>query len=59
MGKVILICGKICSGKSRYAYQIKQQENAVILSRDEATDDLTDNAQGLFNKVSAAFGPPC
>lgn len=46
MGKVILICGKICSGKSFYADQIKESENAVILSTDEVTYDLTDNAQG-------------
>ena len=46
MGKIILICGKICSGKSFYAKQIKGNENAVILSTDEVTYDLTDNAQG-------------
>lgn len=46
MGKVILICGKICSGKSWYARQLKEKENAVILSTDEVTHDLTDNAQG-------------
>lgn len=46
MGKVILICGKICSGKTYYANQIKQKERAVILSTDEVTYDLTDNAQG-------------
>lgn len=46
MAKVILICGKICSGKTWYARQLRQQENAVILSTDEVTYDLTDNAQG-------------
>lgn len=46
MSKVILICGKICSGKTWYARQLCQQENAVILSTDEVTYDLTDNAQG-------------
>ena len=35
MAKVLLICGKIASGKSVYAEQIKQQENAVLLSVDE------------------------
>jgi len=46
MSKVILICGKICSGKTFYANRIKMYENAVILSTDEVTYDLTDNAQG-------------
>lgn len=46
MAKVILICGKICSGKTWYANQLKEKENAVILSTDEMTFDLTANAQG-------------
>lgn len=46
MGKVIAICGKICSGKTYYANQIKEKENAIILSTDEVTYDLTDNKQG-------------
>ena len=45
-GKVILICGKICSGKSYYANELKNTENAVILSTDEVTYDLTNNEQG-------------
>ena len=36
MAKVILICGKICSGKTTYAEHIKATENAVVLSSDEA-----------------------
>ncbi|WP_297031834.1 hypothetical protein [uncultured Eubacterium sp.] len=43
MSKTIAICGKICCGKSYYAKQIKEKENAVILSIDEATYDLIDN----------------
>ena len=35
LGKVILICGKICSGKTTYAKNIAKSENAVILSVDE------------------------
>lgn len=46
MGKVILICGKICSGKTYYANILKEKENAVILSTDEVTYDLIDNMQG-------------
>lgn len=53
MAKVIAICGKICSGKSYYAKQIKDKENAVILSTDEATYDLTNNEQGEYYNVFA------
>lgn len=35
MAKVILICGKICCGKTTYSEQIREKENAVILSVDE------------------------
>lgn len=34
MAKVIAICGKICSGKTWYARQLREQEQAVILSCD-------------------------
>lgn len=53
MAKVIAICGKICSGKSYYAQQLKAKENAVILSTDEATFDLINNEQGDFYNVFA------
>lgn len=46
MGNVILICGKICSGKTFYANRLLETENAVILSTDEVTYDLTGNEQG-------------
>ena len=46
MGKVILICGKIASGKTYYANQIKEQKNAVILNTDELTYAMFDNEQG-------------
>ena len=35
MPKVIMICGKICSGKTTYANKIKSTNHAVILSVDE------------------------
>ena len=35
MAKVILVCGKICSGKSTYAQQLRRKNNAVLLSVDE------------------------
>lgn len=53
MSKIIAICGKICCGKSYYAKQIKEQENAVILSIDEVTYDLIDNEQGEFYNAFA------
>ena len=51
MGKVILVCGKICSGKSFYSNKIKDELNAVIISPDEATYELIDNVQGEFYNV--------
>ena len=53
MGKVFLICGKICSGKSYYARTLKERYNAVILSTDETTYDLINNEQGEFYNVFA------
>ena len=63
MAKVILICGKICSGKSTYAEQLRVLNNAVLLSTDEITlalfgqhcgdkhDDYVERTQNyLFNK---------
>lgn len=46
MAKVILICGKIASGKSYYAKQLKNKENAIILNTDELTYAMFDNEQG-------------
>ena len=51
MGKVILLCGKICSGKSYYSKIIKESLNAVIISPDEATYELINNEQGEFYNV--------
>jgi len=45
MGKVIIICGKICSGKSYYAEWLCKTGNAVILSCDEIAFAL------LLNKI--------
>lgn len=63
MAKVYLICGKICSGKSTYAEQLRVQNHAVLLSTDEITlalfgqhcgdkhDDYVEKTQNyLFNK---------
>ena len=51
MGKVIIVCGKICSGKSYYSRMIKDSLNAVIISPDEATYELINNEQGEFYNV--------
>lgn len=37
MAKVIMTCGKICSGKSTYSEKLRIKYNAVILSVDEIT----------------------
>ena len=63
MAKVHLICGKICTGKSTYAEQLRVQNHAVLLSTDEITlalfgqhcgdkhDDYVERTQNyLFNK---------
>jgi len=46
MAKIIAICGKICSGKTYYANQLKEKEKAVVLSCDELTYELFDNNLG-------------
>ncbi|MDF2986638.1 MAG: hypothetical protein K0R50_2148 [Eubacterium sp.] len=43
MAKVILICGKICSGKTRYCSTLVKKYNAVILSCDEIESALFHN----------------
>ena len=40
MTKVILICGKICSGKTFYAKSLIKENNAVLLSSDELISAL-------------------
>ena len=52
MGKIIIVCGKICAGKTYYSNSIKNSLNAVILSSGEVTYDIIDNEQGeLFNRI--------
>ena len=40
MAKVIITCGKICSGKTTYAEKLRREGRAVILSVDEITLSL-------------------
>lgn len=35
MARVIMTCGKLCSGKSTYARELRKERNAVLLSIDE------------------------
>ena len=51
MAKVILVCGKICSGKSYYSKELSKKEKAVIISPDEATYELINNEQGEFYDI--------
>ena len=64
MAKVILICGKICSGKTTYAKNIMKRNKAVLLSVDEITlslfgqhlgdkhDEIADKAEKYLYKKS-------
>ncbi|EWM55102.1 AAA family ATPase [Ruminococcus flavefaciens] len=40
MPKVIMTCGRICSGKSTYALKLREELGAVILSVDELMLDI-------------------
>ena len=51
MGKVIIICGKICSGKSYYSKKLKESLNAVVITPDEITYELINNIQGEFYDI--------
>lgn len=46
MSKVILICGKICCGKSTYAEKLRKEHNAVVLSVDEIMLAIFDQYAG-------------
>ena len=46
MPKVLIMCGKICSGKSTYAEKQKLENKAVILSVDDLTLALFENQAG-------------
>jgi len=51
MAKIILLCGKVCSGKSTYANKIRLQYNAIILSCDELMLQLFDEQLGDNHEV--------
>lgn len=46
MAKVIITCGKICSGKTTYAEKLRKELSAVILSVDEIMLAMFDSDAG-------------
>ncbi len=46
LAEIILICGKICSGKTTFAEKLKSEQNAVILSCDEIMLGIFDEQLG-------------
>ena len=40
MAQALLICGKVCSGKSYFARELSKEKKAVILSSDELVASL-------------------
>lgn len=58
--KVIMTCGKICSGKSTYARKLRLEYNAVILSVDDITlallgSEAGDKLDEYVEKLEAYF----
>ena len=50
----ILICGKLCSGKTTYAHKLRRERHAVLLSCDEITLALTGlDAGEAFDGIAA------
>lgn len=57
MSKVILICGKIGSGKSTYANRLAEQINAVNISQDEIMFSLF--GEELYRKEPQTYEKYC
>lgn len=55
MPAVILICGKICSGKSFYSAQLKKKRSCVVLSCDELVLPLEKYLCGDYDEMTAVF----
>ncbi len=53
MAKVILICGKICSGKTFYCKNLQQKCNAVLLSCDEIESQIFHHLLGENHDIVA------
>ncbi len=52
-GTVILLCGKIASGKTHYAEQLKKETSAVLLSSDALMLTLFEGKEGLHHDMLA------
>jgi predicted kinase len=46
MAKVFILCGKIASGKTYYANELKEQKKAILLSVDDLMLKLSDSCLG-------------
>lgn len=53
MAKVILICGKICSGKTYYCKQLQKKYSAVLLSCDEIESQIFHHSLGEQHDIVA------
>lgn len=53
MAKAILVCGRICCGKTTYAHQLRMKEKAVVLSVDEMMLSLLDEYLGNTHETYA------
>lgn len=54
MADVVLICGRICSGKSFYAKNLAEKMSAVTLSCDEVSADIFHHSEGEnFDTIAA------
>ena len=49
MVKVIITCGKVCSGKTTYAKSLCKEQRAVLLSVDEAMLTIFGNDAGQMH----------
>ena len=54
MAKLILLCGKICSGKTTYCNRLRERERAVLLSCDEVESRLFHQSLGDRHDAVAA-----
>lgn len=54
MAKVIVLCGKIASGKTTYGKKLEAEENAVTLSFDDLMLELYDGCLGDKHDETAA-----
>ncbi len=53
MAKVILVCGRICCGKTTYAHRLRRERKAVVLSMDEVMLALWDPYLGDAHELYA------